>query len=68
MALLGMEFALSHKTRLYPGGLWYDEKRFYDKFSNAGGWRYLEAAPKETELSFAFGDAWLGGSGNIPSR
>jgi hypothetical protein len=39
---------------------------FYDKFSNAGGWRYLEAAPKETELSFAFGDAWLGGSGNTP--
>jgi hypothetical protein len=25
---------------------------FYDKFSTAGGWRYLEAAPAETEQKF----------------
>jgi TolB-like protein len=25
---------------------------FYDKFSNAGGWRYLEVAPAETEQRF----------------
>jgi hypothetical protein len=31
---------------------------FFDKFSNAGGWRYLEAAPKETEQSFPWGSAW----------
>jgi hypothetical protein len=39
---------------------------FYDKFSRAGGWRYLEAAPKETEHSFAWGNAWLGGFGDSP--
>jgi hypothetical protein len=28
---------------------------FYDKFSSAGGWRYLEAAPQETEQELAWG-------------
>jgi hypothetical protein len=28
---------------------------FYDKFSSAGGWRYLEAAPIETEQKFPWG-------------
>jgi hypothetical protein len=28
---------------------------FYDRFSNAGGWRYLEAAPQETEQELAWG-------------
>jgi TolB-like protein len=29
---------------------------FYDKFSSTGGWRYLEAAPAETEQMFPWGD------------
>jgi hypothetical protein len=28
---------------------------FYDKFSAAGGWRYLETAPQETEQELAWG-------------
>jgi hypothetical protein len=32
---------------------------FYDKFSNAGGWRYLEAAPVETEQKLGWGDFHL---------
>jgi hypothetical protein len=28
---------------------------FYDKFSNEGGWRYLECAPVETEQQFPWG-------------
>jgi hypothetical protein len=28
---------------------------FYDRFSSAGDWRYLEAAPKETEQELAWG-------------
>jgi hypothetical protein len=28
---------------------------FYDKFSTGGGWRYLEAAPRETEQELAWG-------------
>jgi hypothetical protein len=28
---------------------------FYDKFSRAGGWRYLEAAPQETKQALAWG-------------
>jgi hypothetical protein len=28
---------------------------FYDKFSSAGGWQYLEAAPQETEQELAWG-------------
>jgi hypothetical protein len=28
---------------------------FYDKFSSAGGWRYLEAAPVETEQKLGWG-------------
>ncbi|WP_461257134.1 CsgG/HfaB family protein [Treponema sp. R80B11-R83G3] len=35
---------------------------FYDKFSTAGGWRYLEAAPKETEQKFPWGDIGLDGT------
>jgi hypothetical protein len=34
---------------------------FYDKFSNSGGWRYLEAAPVETEQQFPWGDVSAGG-------
>ena len=29
---------------------------FYDKGSNSGGWRYLEAAPAETEFKSQFGE------------
>ncbi|GHV61379.1 hypothetical protein AGMMS49587_05340 [Spirochaetia bacterium] len=29
---------------------------FYDKGNNSGGWRYLEAAPANTEKAAAFGD------------
>jgi hypothetical protein len=29
---------------------------FYDKFSSAGGWRYLEAAPKEIEQKLGWGN------------
>jgi TolB-like protein len=29
---------------------------FYDKFSSAGGWRYLEAAPAETGQKFPWGN------------
>jgi hypothetical protein len=35
---------------------------FYDKFSNAGGWRYLEAAPVDTEQQFPWGDVSVGGT------
>jgi hypothetical protein len=35
---------------------------FYDKFSSAGGWRYLEAAPAETEQKFPWGDVQAGTS------
>jgi hypothetical protein len=34
---------------------------FYDKFSNSGGWRYLEAAPVETEQQFPWGDVYASG-------
>jgi hypothetical protein len=33
---------------------------FYDKFSSTGGWRYLEAAPKETEQSLQWGNFHFG--------
>jgi hypothetical protein len=36
---------------------------FYDKFSNSGGWRYLEAAPVETEQQFPWGDVYAQGFG-----
>jgi curli biogenesis system outer membrane secretion channel CsgG len=32
---------------------------FYDKFSSAGGWRYMEAAPKVTEQKFPWGAVTL---------
>jgi hypothetical protein len=35
---------------------------FYDKFSSAGGWRYLETAPAETEQKFPLGVAVNGTS------
>jgi hypothetical protein len=35
---------------------------FYDKFSNAGGWRYLEAAPEEIEHSFPWGNEYVTGT------
>jgi len=35
---------------------------FYDKFSTTGGWRYLEAAPKETEQKFPWGNVSVGGT------
>jgi TolB-like protein len=35
---------------------------FYDKGSNTGGWRYLEAAPPETEKQLAFGNISAGGT------
>jgi hypothetical protein len=38
---------------------------FFDKFSNAGGWRYLEAAPKETEQKFPWGDPWAIGTTQV---
>ncbi|MDR0663800.1 MAG: hypothetical protein LBF80_06985 [Spirochaetaceae bacterium] len=35
---------------------------FYDKFSNAGSWRYLEAAPAETEQKFPWGNVDVRGT------
>jgi hypothetical protein len=35
---------------------------FYDKFSSAGGWRYLEAAPVATEQKFPWGSVSVGGT------
>jgi curli biogenesis system outer membrane secretion channel CsgG len=35
---------------------------FYDKFSNAGGWRYLEAAPQETEQKNSWGNVSVNGT------
>ena len=35
---------------------------FYDKFSSAGGWRYMEAAPAETEQKFPWGNVSVGGT------
>jgi TolB-like protein len=35
---------------------------FYDKFSSVGGWRYLEAAPKETEQQFPWGNVGFCGT------
>ena len=36
---------------------------FLDKGNSTGGWRYLEAAPQETEKEFAFGDLFVGITG-----
>jgi hypothetical protein len=35
---------------------------FYDKYSTAGGWRYLEAAPVETEQKNSWGDVTPNGT------
>jgi hypothetical protein len=36
---------------------------FYDKGNSIGGWRYLEAAPAETEKELIFGDLFVGVTG-----
>jgi hypothetical protein len=39
---------------------------FYDKFSSAGGWRYLEAAPAATEQKFPWGKISVDGTSPAP--